>query len=80
MLYWAAILSGHGAKVHLGNDCLSRALLFSDRMVPEGILPIALYGKIANLKCRNTNTPWCNGNTAPFGGVILGSNPSGVAT
>ena len=25
-------------------------------------------------------TPWCNGNTAPFGGVILGSNPSGVAT
>jgi hypothetical protein len=25
------------------------------------------------------NTPWCNGNTAPFGGVILGSNPSGVA-
>ena len=24
-------------------------------------------------------TPWCNGNTAPFGGVILGSNPSGVA-
>ena len=27
----------------------------------------------------NPNTPWCNGNTAPFGGVILGSNPSGVA-
>src|SRR5689334_12243185 len=25
------------------------------------------------------DTPWCNGNTAPFGGVILGSNPSGVA-
>jgi hypothetical protein len=25
-------------------------------------------------------TPWCNGNTAPFGGVILGSNPSGVAS
>jgi hypothetical protein len=24
-------------------------------------------------------TPWCNGNTAPFGGVILGSSPSGVA-
>src|SRR5438094_766815 len=23
---------------------------------------------------------WCNGNTAPFGGVILGSNPSGAAT
>jgi hypothetical protein len=22
---------------------------------------------------------WCNGNTAPFGGVILGSNPSGAA-
>src|SRR5438874_1645535 len=25
-------------------------------------------------------TPWCNGNTAPFGGVILGSNPSGVGS
>ena len=25
-------------------------------------------------------TPWCNGNTAPFGGVIHGSNPCGVAT
>src|SRR6185312_15390149 len=24
-------------------------------------------------------TPWCNGNTAPFGGVIHGSNPCGVA-
>src|SRR2546430_17545359 len=23
---------------------------------------------------------WCNGNTAPFGGVILGSSPSGAAT
>src|SRR2546430_9665440 len=22
---------------------------------------------------------WCNGNTAPFGGVILGSSPSGAA-
>src|SRR6184192_4967526 len=31
-------------------------------------------------KIRNRDTPWCNGNTAPFGGVILGSNPSGVAT
>ena len=31
-------------------------------------------------KIGNPNTPWCNGNTAPFGGVILGSNPSGVAT
>src|SRR5438552_7568662 len=30
-------------------------------------------------KIRNRYTPWCNGNTAPFGGVILGSNPSGVA-
>src|SRR5437773_1321539 len=30
-------------------------------------------------KIRNRDTPWCNGNTAPFGGVILGSNPSGVA-
>src|ERR1700719_604723 len=29
---------------------------------------------------RHSNTPWCNGNTAPFGGVILGSSPSGVAT
>jgi hypothetical protein len=28
----------------------------------------------------NRITPWCNGNTAPFGGVILGSNPSGVAS
>ena len=27
----------------------------------------------------NRNTPWCNGNTAPFGGVIHGSNPCGVA-
>jgi hypothetical protein len=25
------------------------------------------------------DTPWCNGNTAPFGGVIHGSNPCGVA-
>ena len=24
------------------------------------------------------NGPWCNGNTAPFGGVIHGSNPCGV--
>src|SRR5947209_9791521 len=31
-------------------------------------------------KIANLDTPWCNGNTAPFGGVILGSNPSGVAT
>src|SRR5262249_32634441 len=31
-------------------------------------------------KIANPHTPWCNGNTAPFGGVILGSNPSGVAT
>src|SRR6266496_1852891 len=30
-------------------------------------------------KIANRDTPWCNGNTAPFGGVILGSNPSGVA-
>ena len=27
---------------------------------------------------RNGDTPWCNGNTAPFGGVIHGSNPCGV--
>ena len=32
------------------------------------------------LKIENLFTPWCNGNTAPFGGVILGSNPSGAAT
>gem|GEM_PF-4553410 len=25
------------------------------------------------------NTPWCNGNTAPFGGVIHSSNLCGVA-
>jgi hypothetical protein len=43
-------------------------------------LGIALESKIANLKSQIENTPWCNGNTAPFGGVILGSNPSGVAT
>src|ERR1041385_1646271 len=30
-------------------------------------------------KIATHHTPWCNGNTAPFGGVILGSNPSGVA-
>lgn len=28
---------------------------------------------------RKIHTPWCNGNTAPFGGVIHGSNPCGVA-
>ena len=44
------------------------------------ILPIALQSKLANPKIANGDTPWCNGNTAPFGGVILGSNPSGVAT
>ena len=27
----------------------------------------------------SSDTPWCNGNTAPFGGVIHGSNPCGVA-
>jgi hypothetical protein len=42
-------------------------------------LDIALELKIANLKSEDSHTPWCNGNTAPFGGVILGSNPSGVA-
>src|SRR5436305_2928953 len=30
-------------------------------------------------KILNSITPWCNGNTAPFGGVIHGSNPCGVA-
>ena len=30
-------------------------------------------------KIRTGSTPWCNGNTAPFGGVIHGSNPCGVA-
>ena len=43
-------------------------------------LGIALESKIADLKSQIEPTPWCNGNTAPFGGVILGSNPSGVAT
>jgi hypothetical protein len=43
-------------------------------------LAIALQSKLANPKIANGDTPWCNGNTAPFGGVILGSNPSGVAT
>jgi hypothetical protein len=36
--------------------------------------------EIRESKTQILNTPWCNGNTAPFGGVILGSNPSGVAT
>src|SRR5207249_2155570 len=45
----------------------------------ECTLGIALAAKFANLNC-GSRTPWCNGNTAPFGGVILGSNPSGVAT
>ena len=31
------------------------------------------------VQVENPNTPWCNGNTAPFGGVIHGSNPCGVA-
>jgi hypothetical protein len=44
------------------------------------ILGVALESKFANLKSQIPHTPWCNGNTAPFGGVILGSNPSGVAT
>src|SRR5437773_7742574 len=35
---------------------------------------------MAKLKLSRCNTPWCNGNTAPFGGVIHGSNPCGVAT
>src|SRR5205085_11670429 len=38
----------------------------------------ALQFKFANLN-RYCITPWCNGNTAPFGGVIHGSNPCGVA-
>src|SRR5262249_49331005 len=46
----------------------------------SSILSVALPSKIANLKSQIEGTPWCNGNTAPFGGVILGSNPSGVAT
>src|SRR3979409_2148797 len=29
---------------------------------------------------ENRFTPWCNGNTAPFGGVIHSSNLCGVAT
>ena len=38
---------------------------------------------IPQSKIGNPNLPialWCNGNTAPFGGVILGSSPSGAAT
>ena len=35
---------------------------------------------VEDRKSASRLTPWCNGNTAPFGGVILGSNPSGVAT
>ena len=49
------------------------------RAAVPNILAIALESKIADLKIANPHTPWCNGNTAPFGGVILGSNPSGVA-
>ena len=35
--------------------------------------------QIDNRKSAIPITPWCNGNTAPFGGVIHGSNPCGVA-
>ena len=42
-------------------------------------MQIAPEAKFANL-ITILSTPWCNGNTAPFGGVILGSNPSGVAS
>src|SRR2546421_10147565 len=38
------------------------------------------HSTIENRPSKIRLTPWCNGNTAPFGGVILGSNPSGVAT
>ena len=49
------------------------------RIVRLVSLHLPLQSSIASRKSKIASTPWCNGNTAPFGGVIHGSNPCGVA-
>jgi hypothetical protein len=39
-----------------------------------------LAAKSSDQKIADSFALWCNGNTAPFGGVIHGSNPCGAAT
>lgn len=39
--------------------------------------PLCIKEKNIYICTRNRIEPWCNGNTADFGSVILGSNPDG---
>ena len=65
-----------GQLLHIGPETYPRNRLFANA---RGLI-CRLRFPICELGMRSRqNTPWCNGNTAPFGGVIHGSNPCGVA-
>src|SRR6476620_6116338 len=51
-----------------------------DLRIPICVLKIRCAATGPVRAAIGSDTPWCNGNTAPFGGVIHGSNPCGVAT
>ena len=50
-----------------------------DLRIPICVLKIRCAATGPVRAAIGNDTPWCNGNTAPFGGVIHGSNPCGVA-
>ena len=49
-----------------------------DLRIPICVLKIRCAATGPVRTAIGNDTPWCNGNTAPFGGVIHGSNPCGV--
>ena len=49
-----------------------------DLRIPICVLKIRCAATGPVRAAIGNDTPWCNGNTAPFGGVIHGSNPCGV--
>ena len=49
-----------------------------DLRIPICVLKIRCAATGPVRAAIGSDTPWCNGNTAPFGGVIHGSNPCGV--
>ena len=63
-----------GRRDGLKNRCPARG-------VPVRVRPSAPVPALARPRCaRGSDAEWCNGSTAAFGAVCLGSNPSSAAT